>query len=107
MAMVKCRECGADVSSRARNCQNCGIAKPAKSGRARTAIIAFVLGLLFIGWMAGGGNHSGANTLSAVGAFPIQPASTARADSIAFYNRVIGITGPCDLAEGVRAIAMQ
>lgn len=29
MAMVKCRECGKDVSDEAKNCPHCGIAKPA------------------------------------------------------------------------------
>jgi surfactin synthase thioesterase subunit len=33
MGMVKCRECGKDVSDEAKNCPHCGVAKPAPESK--------------------------------------------------------------------------
>ena len=35
MGMVKCRECGKEVSAKAKNCPHCGIDKPAPESRLR------------------------------------------------------------------------
>jgi hypothetical protein len=43
MAMAKCRECGKDVSSKAKTCPNCGVKRP--SGRmSKFAILVLLLG---------------------------------------------------------------
>ena len=42
MALVKCKECGEDVSSKAKSCPKCG-AKPAKQTSALTWIIFFII----------------------------------------------------------------
>lgn len=50
MALKKCKECGKEVSSKAKNCPNCGapIKKQISTGSGCLIIILFVL---FIGWI--------------------------------------------------------
>jgi hypothetical protein len=50
MAIVKCRECGKDVSSQAETCPHCGIRAPAphKTNAARDTLILFGIGALVI-----------------------------------------------------------
>lgn len=49
MAMVKCKECGKEVSTQAQKCPHCGVTKPAIKGRVITgkeiagAIIVFLI----------------------------------------------------------------
>lgn len=51
MALIKCAECGHDVSDRARRCPNCGakIKKPAPKGCVVTAILAVGAFIVFFG----------------------------------------------------------
>ena len=48
MALIKCKECGAEVSSKAKNCQNCGIQVTSKPFGCLAYIVIIFLGLIFI-----------------------------------------------------------
>lgn len=49
MAMRKCRECGQEVSSRAKVCPHCGVKKPGRRHIRATTVLAVVVGF-FIVW---------------------------------------------------------
>lgn len=49
MSMVKCRECGAEISDKAKSCPKCGIAKPAqKRGVSLWAAIIVIIGVIWV-----------------------------------------------------------
>ena len=48
MAIVKCRECGKDISTDAKNCPHCGVAKPAPPSKAGNYIKLAVGAVLVI-----------------------------------------------------------
>lgn len=48
MALGKCRECGTEVSSEAKVCPKCGIAKPAKRKSQLLKVIGWIFGLSFL-----------------------------------------------------------
>lgn len=43
MAIVKCRECGADVSTKAKSCPNCGAKAPRKTSRTTWLILSLIV----------------------------------------------------------------
>jgi len=68
MALTKCKECGAEVSTNAAACPKCGAKQPKKSGCLKFIGIAFLalIVLSVIGQMAGrDSTHSGSSTNSA------------------------------------------
>ena len=63
MALINCKECGAQVSTQAKNCPGCG----AKVKKPTSIIIWIFLGLIvfgIIGSMIGGGNSSSNSSVS-------------------------------------------
>ncbi|MDR3409669.1 MAG: zinc ribbon domain-containing protein [Formivibrio sp.] len=54
MALQKCRECGTEVSSEAKSCPKCGIAKPVKPKSQLPKVIAWIFGLSFLGIFVAG-----------------------------------------------------
>lgn len=48
MALIKCHECGTEVSTEAKTCQKCG-AKPKKPPSLVAALIVILLGIAFVG----------------------------------------------------------
>ena len=47
MALVKCRECGVQVSSKAKTCPNCGVKAPKKTSIVTWAVLIFII---FAAW---------------------------------------------------------
>lgn len=58
MALIKCRECGHEVSSRARNCIKCGIKRPSKTSHNIRGLIYGSLFLFFLYAGFTGGNKT-------------------------------------------------
>lgn len=58
MALIKCRECGAEVSSGAKKCPQCGAANPDKTTHLITVVagsaLMILLVLLAIKWISEG-----------------------------------------------------
>lgn len=48
MAIIKCRECGSEVSSKAQSCPKCGVSKP-KGSRSTLTVLGIVFGFVAIG----------------------------------------------------------
>lgn len=48
MSMIKCRECGKEVSSEAKTCPNCGVATPHKMGLFKKFIFTVIGFFVFI-----------------------------------------------------------
>ncbi|MBS3955849.1 MAG: zinc ribbon domain-containing protein [Methylomicrobium sp.] len=48
MALIKCKECGNDVSNTAKACPNCGAKVPKSSGCSTTIIVVLVFFILFL-----------------------------------------------------------
>ncbi len=61
MALVKCKECGQEVSQKAGSCPKCG-APIKKKTSLFTWIVAVFAGLWLIGYLGSMGNNSGGNT---------------------------------------------
>ena len=49
MALVKCKECGEQVSTKAKNCQNCGAKAPKKTSLFTWLVLIVIV---FVGWSA-------------------------------------------------------
>ena len=86
MALIKCRECGAQVSSEAKKCPHCG-AVPQKRMRLGTKILLGFGAILIIGTMAG---HSSGGATSATndsgGTAPATPAEVASLQAAALAD---------------------
>jgi len=50
MALVKCKECGQQVSNKAKTCPQCGAPMPKRTSRV-TWMVTVLLGLVFINWL--------------------------------------------------------
>jgi len=48
MALIKCRECGAEISSTAKRCPQCGAADPDKTTHLITVVSGSVLLILLV-----------------------------------------------------------
>lgn len=80
MALIKCKECGSEVSSKADACPKCGARVAAKPMGCGTLIVAIILGLVIIS--AFSSIFSSTSRSEKPSAQPIQPsASTAKAPS--------------------------
>lgn len=56
MSLIKCKECGTEVSSSAFHCPKCGAAPAAMKGNQElyiVGIIVLILVLIVLGWMNG------------------------------------------------------
>ncbi len=89
MALIKCHECGKEVSTEAAKCPNCG-AKVKKPTSLATKLLLGVLGLGVVAAMLGGEPSTPAATQTATpaektksAAPPIDPKAMARAEKIA------------------------
>lgn len=82
MALVKCKECGTEVSTSAKQCPKCGSPSPTKSGGV-LRIIAIVIGaLVAVWWIFGGGAVNNAGT----GAMMDQIQTKVASDAVDQYN---------------------
>lgn len=86
MALIKCHECGAEVSTEAKTCQKCG-AKPKKPAGLTTWLIIILIGVGFVAAMStGGGGASPGDTPTDItpppAAKPIDPKAQAKAEKI-------------------------
>lgn len=62
MALIKCRECGKEVSSKAKTCPNCGVSTPKGSNAGVVIVIILCLFIIFI--VANSGNDSSTGSSS-------------------------------------------
>lgn len=56
MAMIKCKECGSDISSKAESCPKCGFklkAQPAGCATAFINLVSAIIGILVFIWIIG------------------------------------------------------
>ena len=100
MALTKCRECGHEISKSAKTCPGCG-AHPRKPSIGCLAMLAVVLLMALIAQL-----NPSRNASANINAYPLQPSINARADAIALYKQKTELTTLCDVAGGLRAIAM-
>lgn len=64
MALMKCHECGGDVSSEAKTCPKCGVVPRSKSNKLQT-VFGVLFAVAMIGYLFGGGveKHVAADVL--------------------------------------------
>lgn len=93
MALIKCKECGAQISNKADACPQCG-AKPKKTSGCAVVLLGFLLLIIFlavVGQCAGPSGTPSTNT--ATGAGTSQPAATpAKKDpavELAEYKQIV------------------
>lgn len=79
MALINCKECGAQVSTQAKTCPSCG-AKVKKPTSIVTWVILGVFGIGFIGALAGGGEGGSTSGGSASTAPALSPKEQALKD---------------------------
>lgn len=64
MSLIKCKECGKDVSNKAKTCPNCGAEVKAGFSIIK-AVGAIFFGLIIIGFISSGGSGDGASPAAA------------------------------------------
>lgn len=52
MAMIKCKECGNEISNKAEKCPHCGVKRQKQYG-CLSSLLIIVLGVVFIGFISG------------------------------------------------------
>jgi len=87
MALVKCKECGAEISKKAEACPKCG-AKPAKKTSAGTWLALIIIGLVVYGVMSAETGTSSGTNASGVGASSSSGSGTAR-----YAHSVVNVRG--------------
>lgn len=99
MALIKCKECGHQVSSKAETCPNCGVtikAKPTQYG-CGTVILIFIVIFIWIGVFT---DNSSTPTTSSSTAEPATPAPQEPCTTDACYadDNMAYAAGPCKRA---------
>jgi RNA polymerase subunit RPABC4/transcription elongation factor Spt4 len=51
MALIKCKECGSEVSSSAKTCPKCGVPMPKKTSRATWMLLIIVVGIISMSFL--------------------------------------------------------
>jgi len=89
MALIKCKECGTEVSSKAESCPKCGARVKAKSIGCGTAIVVAILTLIII---AAFNDIFSPNTKSSTPSKPITQPSTSSAQPVASPATVAAVS---------------
>ena len=65
MALIKCHECGKEVSTQAKKCPNCGVIPKSKTNKIRAIAAVIILVVLAFYFYGGGIEHQVANDFTA------------------------------------------